>query len=136
MPRDDFRIEHFLHPDGAEGEMVVFDDAAAPENHPSSPGSAADPYACPVCRSTLVYPADWDRAGESAWVIELRCPDCETRREVTLDRPGVEVLNRRLYRGLQALAREAERMTRRNFEEEAARFVDALARDLILPMDF
>jgi uncharacterized protein YbaR (Trm112 family) len=125
MRRDDYRIERF-----------VFDDAGAPGNDPSPSSSAADPYVCPVCRSPLVYPADWDRTGETAWVIDLRCPECETRREITLDRPGVEELNRRLYLGLQALAREAERMTRRNFEEEAAKFVAALARDLILPMDF
>ena len=38
--------------------------------------------------------------------------------------------------GAQALAREVERMVRRNFEEEAERIVDALERDLIQPMDF
>lgn len=116
--------------------MVVFDGAGAPDDSASSSSSAVDPYVCPTCQSGLVYPVDWAHAGASAWAIELRCPECETRREVTLDRPGVELLNRRLYRGLQDLAREAERVTRRNFEEETARFVDALARDLILPMDF
>ena len=32
-----------------------------------------------------------------------------------------------LYHGAQALAREADTMTRRNFEEEAAKLVEALA---------
>ena len=49
---------------------------------------------------------------------------------------GVEQFNRELYLGAQAVAREADRMCRSNFEEESARLVEALARDLILPMDF
>ena len=53
-----------------------------------------------------------------------------------LDRAGVEEFNRELYFGTQALAREADLMSRRNFEEEAAKIVAALGRDLILPMDF
>jgi hypothetical protein len=55
---------------------------------------------------------------------------------VTLGRASVEHLNRELYRGAQALAREADRVTRRNFEDEVDRIVAALERDLILPMDF
>ena len=35
-----------------------------------------------------------------------------------------------------AIARAADLMTRRNFEEEVERIVVALERDLILPMDF
>ena len=63
-------------------------------------------------------------------------PHCETQRSVVLDREGVEAFNREIYLGSQALAREADSMTRRNFAEESAKLVEALARDLILPMDF
>ena len=48
----------------------------------------------------------------------------------------MEQLNRELYFGAQALAREADQMVRRNFEDEVDRIVTALERDLILPMDF
>ena len=34
------------------------------------------------------------------------------------------------------MAREAERLSRRNFEDEVERIVAALERDLIQPMDF
>ncbi len=68
--------------------------------------------------------------------LQLRCPECETRREVTLGRASVEQFNRELYHGAQAIAREAARMMRRNFEEEVERIVAALERDLIQPMDF
>ena len=67
---------------------------------------------------------------------DLRCPECETRREVVLGRAAVEQLNRELYHGAKAIAREAERLSRRNFEDEAERIVTALERDLIQPMDF
>ena len=93
-------------------------------------------YTCPVCGSRLVYPVDWERSGDAAWTLQLRCPECETRREVTLGRASVEHFNRELYQGAQAMAREAERLSRRNFEEEVERIVVALERDLIQPMDF
>jgi hypothetical protein len=83
-----------------------------------------------------VYPVDWDRSGPGSWTLDLRCPECETRRDVTLSRASVERLNRELYHGAQELARAAERITRRNFEDETERIVAALERDLILPMDF
>ena len=95
-----------------------------------------DAHVCPVCGSPLVYPIDWTRQNEAAWSLTLRCPECETRRRVLLDRSGVEQFNRELYLGAQAVAREADRMCRSNFEEESARLVEALERDLILPMDF
>ncbi len=89
-----------------------------------------------MCGSRLVYPVDWDRRDHATWILSLRCPECETQRHVLLDRAGVEEFNRELYFGTQALAREADLMSRRNFEEEAAKIVAALGRDLILPMDF
>ena len=110
--------------------------AAAPCCVPTPPREDPDARRCPVCRSTLVYPLDWDRSGPASWTLVLRCPECETRREVTLGRASVEEFNRELYHGARAMARAADRMTRRNFEDEAERIVVALQRDLILPMDF
>jgi hypothetical protein len=158
---DDFKIELFVFPDGTEVELIVFDDdcrrrggtkPAAP-TAPAPKGTAQktapspccappppreDPalYTCPLCGSRLVYPMDWRRDGDAAWKLQLRCPECETRREVTLGRASVEHFNRELYLSSQAMAREAERLSRRNFEEEAERIVAALERDLIQPMDF
>ncbi len=158
MSHEDYKIELFVFPDGSEVEMIVFDRSARARGAaaPVAPGASRqtriapspccappprpseDPDAgrCPVCGSTLVYPVDWDRSGPAAWSLILRCPDCETRREVTLGRASVERLNRELYQSAQALAREADRVTRRNFEDEVDRIVAALRRDLILPMDF
>ena len=162
---DQYKIELFIFPDGTEVEMVVFDREAAPSRlqpepacssaaapakretrytrpataappAPEGPDAGDDPHRCPLCSCSLVYPVDWQRNSEATWNITLRCPNCEMQRAVTLGREGVEEFNRELYHGAQALAREAECTTRRNFEEEADRIIEALTRDLILPMDF
>lgn len=95
-----------------------------------------DVHVCPVCRGDLVHPVDWRRTGESAWSLRLRCPECETERDVVMGRSEVEQLNRELYRGTQELAREAQRVSRQNFEDEARRFVAALRHGDIQPIDF
>ena len=152
---DEYRVELFIFPDGMAIEMIVFDQdneghqpaAARPDScgeplqaettSPPVPASAeTDVNVCPVCRSALVYPTDWQRTGSATWELKLRCPNCETQRAVTLDREGVEQFNRVLYEGSEALAKQAEQLTRLHFEEEAERFVQALDEDQILPMDF
>jgi hypothetical protein len=150
---DNYKIELFIFPDGMSVELMVFDGvrsrgsaapaatvpaeaSPAPCRMPAPPLEDDEAHRCPLCDSDLVYPEDWDRSGQSSWTLRLRCPECETRREVTVGRTGVEQLNRELYFGAQALAREADQMMRRNFEDEVDRIVTALERDLILPMDF
>ena len=163
---EDYRMELFIFPDGSAVEMIVFaqastpsqassrptrDRGAGPAERESQPGvkptatqapppDAQQPggtaHECPLCGSDLVYPLDWERNSEASWNLVLRCPNCETQRSVVLGREGVEAFNREIYLGSQALAREADSMTRRNFAEESAKLVEALARDLILPMDF
>jgi len=153
---DDCRIELFIFPDGTAIEMLVFESASKggpkrtasrpvaqqtmPRPEPASPAAAPiledDVAVCPLCKSNLVYPTDWKRSGAATWDLNLRCPNCELRRTVTMTREGVEHFNRLLYHGTQALAREAQEISRRYFAEEAARFIAALDGDLILPIDF
>jgi DNA-directed RNA polymerase subunit RPC12/RpoP len=161
MRDESYKIELFVFPDGTPVEMIVFDPAVrrcrtatrpapavqsqnasaarqapSPCRAPAPPQEDPEAYTCPVCGSRLVYPVDWERSGNAAWTLQLRCPECETRREVTLGRASVEHFNRELYQGAQAMAREAERLSRRNFEDEVERIAVALERDLIQPMDF
>ncbi len=107
---------------------------AADQKEP--PPDGGEYHVCPICHGELVYPIVWFRANDTAWQLRMRCPECETEREVIAGRADVEDLNRRLYRGSQELAKAADEMSRRNFEEEAAKLVAALELDLILPMDF
>lgn len=158
MSGENFKIELFIFPDGTSVELMVFDRGCARHAGrpatatagalpakpapspccapPPAPGEDPDAHVCPACGSDLVYPIDWDRSGPASWILILRCPECETRREVSLGRASVEQFNRELYFAAQALAREADQMMRRNFEDEVQRIVAALERDLILPMDF
>jgi hypothetical protein len=163
---EDYRVELFIFPDGSAVEMIVFAQAGTPAQGSSQPtrerdagpaereaqpdvkptATQASPPAgqelsggaheCPLCGCDLVYPVDWERNSAASWNLGLRCPNCETQRSVVLAREGVEAFNREIYLGSKALAREADSMTRRNFAEESAKLVEALARDLILPMDF
>ncbi len=153
---DDCRIELFIFPDGTAIEMLVFESASKggakrtaarpvaqqtmPRPEPASPAATPviddDVTVCPLCKSDLVYPTDWKRSGAATWDLRLRCPNCELKRTVTMTREGVEHFNRLLYHGAQALAREAQEISRRYFAEEATRFIAALDADLILPIDF
>jgi hypothetical protein len=154
----EFRIELFVFPDGTNVEMLVFNGAgdAAPIGQYHVRDRASGPTAaplctappppaitsgltarvCPLCGSEHVYPLDWTRQGDNTWLLRLRCPNCETVRDVLMERPGVEELNRELYRARQAVADESRSLSRRNFKEEAERIVDALTSGLIQPMDF
>jgi hypothetical protein len=161
---DGDRRELFIFPDGTAVEVIVFDPApqtrrvgplrqrsaptaSAPRQadlEPDAPRAPAPfgaqeehaPSGCPLCGSDLLYPVDWARNSRGDWNLRLRCPNCETQRHIILGREGVEALNRTLYRRAQALAHEAATVSRTNFEEEAAKLVEALYLDLILPMDF
>ena len=158
------RLELFIFPDGTAMEIIVFGPApktghdsprrqrsapaASPQHHADPEPVAARapapfgvhqeqaPSSCPLCGSDLLYPADWERNCQGDWNIRVRCPNCETQRHIILGREGVEALNRTLYRRAQELAREAVAVSRSNFEGEAAKLVEALYLDLILPMDF
>jgi hypothetical protein len=111
-------------------------DAPGDRGADDAPPPGRDPHVCPVCRSELVYPVDWQRTSDTAWRLRLRCPECETERDAVLGRADVEEFNRRLYYGSQELAQAAQEISRKNFEEEAAKLIAALELDLILPMDF
>ena len=138
----DCDIERFIFPDGTERDMLVFEHdfehasgLGCPVTVPP-PNASRDAHVCPLCGSRLVHPTEWQRVAAAAWRITLRCPNCETVRSVTLSREEVERLNRALYEGTERLARQADQLVRRHFEEEAAKFVAALETDLILPIDF
>ena len=107
------------------------------QHGPDAPEAATvDAHVCPLCHGDLVHPVEWERVGDAVWRLRLRCPECETERTVEMGRPQVEQLNRELYHGTQALAREAERVSRQNFEDEARSFVAALRAGHIQPIDF
>jgi RNase P subunit RPR2 len=98
--------------------------------------SAEGMHACPSCSSTLVQPVNWHEQGDSAWSVELRCPECEWRGRNSYTQSAVDHYDEELDRGGQELIEDLRSLTRANMEEEADRFAMALASDSILPEDF
>ena len=134
----DCDIERFIFPDGTERDLLVFEHepAASCLGATPAPATPREAHICPLCRSPLVHPTEWQRVGIACWRITLRCPNCETVRNAMLNREEVEQLNRVLYEGTEYLARQADQLVRRHFEEETTKFVAALDADHILPIDF
>lgn len=97
---------------------------------------APELHVCMACGSDLVYPTEWAPATAQAWSVVLRCPECESRREGVFGQVEVDSFDETLERGAEALFDDLTKLTHANFADEIDHFVDALARDLILPEDF
>ncbi len=104
-------------PSADDGVRALGRDLALPEADGAR--LTAAPSVCSRCAGEFLYPEDWERNRDGDWNLLMRCPNCEARTRIVLGREAVEDLNRTLYRHAQALAREADALSRRNFEEEA-----------------
>ncbi|MEK6227725.1 MAG: hypothetical protein AABM31_00175 [Actinomycetota bacterium] len=124
-------------PSGRTIEVVYFKDAAV-EAKPAAPGVQPDQalHSCNSCGSNLVYPLTWEEAGENAWAVSLRCPDCEARRDGIFNQNTVEAFDEELDLGTDALTSDYRRLCRANMADEIDLFVAAIEADAILPEDF
>jgi hypothetical protein len=124
-------VKRVILPSGKTIEIVYFADAEL-----ETPAPTKDLHVCPECRSGLVYPLAWDEAGEAAWQVVLRCPNCERRTEGVFAQDVIEALDEQLDRGTQVLVRDLKQLMQANMEEEVERFIAALQAGHIWPMDF
>ena len=133
----DHHVKRVLLPSGKTIEVVYFKD---PLEEATSFRPATEPHqelqVCLTCSSELVYPVTWEEAESDSWQVELRCPDCESRREGVFAQKTVEDLDEALDRGTDALTADYRRLCRANMLEEIERFTAALDSDAILPEDF
>ncbi len=130
-------VKRVVLPSGKTIEIVYFADAAATaERATATPSRTSDLHVCPSCSSGLVYPLAWEEAGEGAWELLLRCPNCEWTEEDVFPQAVVEQLDEQLDHGTQVLVRDLKQLMHANMEEEVERFIAALRADNILPMDF
>jgi hypothetical protein len=106
----------------------------AQEHPPAEPHQ--DLQLCLGCGSELAYPVHWEESGPETWRVLLHCPNCDIWREGIFGQRTVEAFDEALGRGVDALAREYERVVRANMTEEIERFLRALDADAILPEDF
>ncbi len=93
-------------------------------------------HVCQECSRDLVYPTAWEEVAPDRWQLTLRCPNCESRRDGIFDREQVERLDEALEWGAYLVMVELRQLSYANRVAEVGRFVDALAGDNILPIDF
>ena len=91
---------------------------------------------CPLCKSKLVYPVERYQINDMEWKVMLLCPNCLCKRELVVDRETVRELLKNARIGRETLMKELDGMQKRNMEEEAEKFITALHKDHILPIDF
>ena len=132
-------VRRVVLPSGKTIEVVYFDeipDLVPVAAQPAHPEVGDDLHMCGSCDSELVYPVEWDEAGETHWEVTLRCPNCEWSATGVYDQDIVERFDQELDRGTEALVRDLKRMMHANMEDEIERFVFALEGDHIVPDDF
>jgi hypothetical protein len=93
-------------------------------------------HLCPACGSQLVQAEWWEEAGAGSWLVGLRCPECEHRREGIFPQATVDAFDERLTDGSDELEESYDRLVRENLAAELDRFAGALRADAILPEDF
>ena len=134
QPENNTYVRRVVLPSGKTIEVVYFGDVTdAPR--PTSE-AAEDLHVCRTCESELVYPVDWEEAGNTHWEVMLRCPNCEWNGTGVFEQDIVERFDEELDRGTEALVRDLLRLMRANMEDDVERFVTALRADAILPEDF
>jgi hypothetical protein len=137
MSRDPHSPQHVRRvvlPSGKTIEVVYFE-GAADESAACGPATA-DLSVCRSCRSTLVYPLEWEEAGPRHWEVTLRCPECQGVERGVFDQATVDRFDEVLDAGTDAVVADLKRLMRANMEDEVERFVTALRADVILPEDF
>src|SRR4051794_13705012 len=144
----DHQLKRIVLPSGKTIEVVYFEHPAAPPSDAAAaaaaaPAPAAEPkveerdlHICPDCKSSLVYPVQWEEADESHWHITLRCPNCERSEEGVFGQEQCDGFDDELERGTDALTRDYKRLMTANLAEEIDRFATALEVNAVLPEDF
>jgi hypothetical protein len=131
-------VRRVVLPSGKTIEVVYFAEEPGAEARPTAPArpEGLELHICPACASDLVYPRAWQEAGDAAWELSLRCPDCEWSDEGVFPQDIVERLDEELDRGTQIVARDLKALMQANMEAEIESFIAALHCDHIWPIDF
>lgn len=127
QPDHSHHVRRVVLPSGKTIEVVSFDDPAP---------KTSDLHVCTQCASHLVYPTEWEEAGETHWEVSLRCPNCEWTGTGLFHQETVERFDEELDRGTEAVVRDLRQLMRANMEDEVERFTTALQAGHVLPEDF
>lgn len=128
-------VKRVVLPSGKTIDVLYFSDSPA-AGHGAGADTRTGLHVCPECSSSLVYPLQWEEAGEDHWHVALRCPNCEWTSEGVFHQDTVDNFDEELERGTDELVGDLKQLMRANMSEEVERFSAALAADFILPEDF
>jgi hypothetical protein len=137
----DFFIQRVVLAQGQVLDLVCFDDREAVDSiieeiMAELQRKRTELQTCPLCKSHLVYPVERYQINDLEWKVMLLCPNCLCKREMVVDRETVRELLKNARVGRESLMRELDSMQKKNMEEEADKFITALNKDHILPIDF
>lgn len=96
----------------------------------------SDLWRCPVCDSALVQPTNASVPSTGTFRVERRCPECGRRDTVEAGLGEVNLFDRHLVRGRDALEADYRRFAMRTMSEDAERIIAALRSGALQPSDF
>ena len=138
----DYRTKKIALPSGQMIEIIyLIDPDAATDPADHDPVDAAHLDALPLhhcagCGSDLVYPLAWQETGDGIWTIQRRCPNCEWHDTDTFQQAEIEPFDDAIEVGMEILLTELRTWAYSNMNDDVELLIDALDRDLILPIDF
>lgn len=131
-------VRRVVLPSGKTIEVVYYTDSSGRRSSGESPenGDPSGLHICQKCQREKVQPLEWAEVGPRHWEMTLRCPDCGHERDDLFSQTLLEEFEEELDRGTEILGKAYKRLVQSNMEGEIYRFVGALAKNHILPMDF
>lgn len=137
----DYFIQRVILAQGQIIDLVCFEDNEATDNVIKDimnelQKKKLELRTCPLCKSELVYPVERSQVNDAEWKVLMLCPNCLCKREMVVDRETVRELLKTARVGRESLMKELDSLQKKNMEEEAEKFISALNRDHILPIDF
>jgi uncharacterized protein YbaR (Trm112 family) len=139
--RTEYFIQRIVFSRGQVLDLVCFDDEVAidgviEEIMNELQKKKLELLTCPLCRSNLVYPVERYQMNDVEWKVMMLCPNCLCKREMVVDRESVRELLKGARLGREQLMKELDSMQKKNMEDESEKFITALNKDHILPIDF
>jgi len=139
--KSDFFVQRIILANGQVFDLVCFDEDESVESvieeiMTELQRKKTELQTCPLCKSSLVYPVERYQLNDLEWKVLMLCPNCLCKRELVIDRETVRELLKNARVGRESIMKELDNMQKKNMEDEADKFITALNKDHILPIDF
>jgi hypothetical protein len=127
-------LKRITLPSGKQLDVVSF--VGEQSGSALTPSRTAPLSHCPSCGHDRVQPTSWNEVGSTHWHVNLRCPDCEERREAIFGQEELDEFDVALDEGTRAVAADLDLLSRANMADDIDRFCKALGAGHIVPEDF